>query len=117
MSSTTLPILEKAPPPAGGSNSGAGDAPEAPAPGRKAKKKFRPVCTICGKPNHNAAVCRDNPNNVTIVSGGSKVTPPGTVISLGSRVQKPKKKKKQKKKKKSEKEVAALAKAAGDMEM
>ncbi|XEV00897.1 hypothetical protein FSHL1_006184 [Fusarium sambucinum] len=54
--------------------------------------------------------------NIRIVSGGSAMLPPGTVLDIGAST-KVSKSKKKKKAKKAKKDDAALAKAVGDLEM
>ncbi|RGP60424.1 hypothetical protein FLONG3_10890 [Fusarium longipes] len=60
----------------------AGDTSEAPASVVKASKRSRVFCTFCRKANHTADVCRNRLGTLTIIAGGSAITPPGTTFSL-----------------------------------
>lgn len=83
------------PPDKGEATSGGGG--EAPPP----SKPRRLFCSVCHKANHTADACLSLPGNIMIVSGGSSVAPPGTIVRIGGvsnqRVSKKKNNKKKKK--------------------
>ncbi|KAF5596851.1 hypothetical protein FPCIR_3843 [Fusarium pseudocircinatum] len=63
------------PPDKGEATSGGGGQPP--------PKPRRLFCSVCKKANHTADACLSLSGNIMIVSGGSSVAAPGTIVRVG----------------------------------